>query len=153
MGCGNDHLPPGPGLDFDFLQLDMDLTGDESAWNFMLEEPIVSAKDTCNFTAPGSSNSTPRSQQSHTQSQAMHFSSTEEKLRCIAEQAEHLGFADLDAAIVAYYNLLSSGAARSLMRGKIKKSTSSRRLPVLIATMRFAIKEWRDWESRGFPLE
>ncbi|KAF2211616.1 hypothetical protein CERZMDRAFT_85388 [Cercospora zeae-maydis SCOH1-5] len=76
--------------------------------------------------------------------------SVEARLRYVAEQARFAGFPDLDAMITAYYTVLAGDPSAALGDGD---GSAARRLPRLIATLRHAVQEWRDWERKGFPLD
>jgi hypothetical protein len=73
----------------------------------------------------------------------------EERLNFVLEQARLVGFKDLDDLITAYHSMVkdNAGETPSMVNG------SGRRLPQLIATIRHATREWKDWERRGFPLD
>lgn len=77
-------------------------------------------------------------------------SSVEERVKYVSEQAKLAGFPDLDAMITAYYTVLAGDHSGALGDGE---GIVSRRLPRLIATLRHAVQEWRDWERKGFPLD
>jgi hypothetical protein len=75
--------------------------------------------------------------------------SFEERINFIVEQARLVGFKDLEDLITASYSMVKDdgGETPSMVNG------SARRLPQLIATMRHATREWKEWERRGFPLD
>ena len=74
----------------------------------------------------------------------------EDRLRYVAEQAKVAGFPDLDSMITAYYTVLAGDPSAALGDSE---GSAARRLPRLIATLRHAVQEWRDWERKGFPLD
>lgn len=76
--------------------------------------------------------------------------SVEERVKYVSEQAKIAGFPDLDAMITAYYTVLAGDPSGALGGGE---GAAARRLPRLIATLRHAVQEWRDWEGKGFPLD
>ncbi|PIB00653.1 hypothetical protein CB0940_00911 [Cercospora beticola] len=76
--------------------------------------------------------------------------SVEDRLRYVAEQAKVAGFPDLDSMITAYYTVLAGDPSAALGDSE---GSAARRLPRLIATLRHAVQEWRDWERKGFPLD
>lgn len=83
-------------------------------------------------------------------------SSIQDRLNFLTDQAKLVGFPDLDALIMAYYTLLideDKGSGCENGNGNRSWEGESRRLPVLITTLRYAMKEWRDWQRRGFPLD
>lgn len=79
---------------------------------------------------------------------AMH--SDTDRLEHVARHARTAGFEDLDDMIATYYRCLSHDQIDQIGDGT---AMSSRRLPRMIATLRHAVAEWRDWERRGFPLD
>ncbi|GIZ44769.1 hypothetical protein CKM354_000795800 [Cercospora kikuchii] len=72
------------------------------------------------------------------------------RLRFVATQAKQAGFDSLDDMITTYYGFLSEDTSHSLQEAD---EPTSKRLPRMIATLRHAVAEWRDWERRGFPLD
>ncbi len=74
----------------------------------------------------------------------------EDRLKHVAEQAKLAGFEDLDAAFTAYHMSIPGEGSESPANAA---QSSLRRLPRLIASMRHAAREWKDWEGSGFPLD
>jgi hypothetical protein len=74
--------------------------------------------------------------------------SLEERMSFVDQQAKLAGFRDLEALITAYYSTKDS-----ISESSTAEDGSTRRLPQLIATIRHALREWKEWEKRGFPLD
>lgn len=74
-----------------------------------------------------------------------------DRLQHVAEQAKLANFEDLDDVILAYQISRTENGLESSMAANPQGSL--RRVTRLIATMRHAAKEWKDWERSGFPLD
>ncbi|EXJ89640.1 hypothetical protein A1O3_02707 [Capronia epimyces CBS 606.96] len=74
----------------------------------------------------------------------------EERVRHVADEARRVGCPDLAALVMEYHNIFVDDESNMLMGNE---GSETRRLPRLIATLRYAMQEWKDWERRGFPLD
>lgn len=74
-----------------------------------------------------------------------------DRLQHVAEQAKLANFEDLDDVILAYQISRAENGLENSMAAA--PPGSLRRVTRLIATMRHAAKEWKDWERSGFPLD
>lgn len=138
--------PSGSSLSSDLIPSLSDVQFPQGSWTSEIEQ---AQSELDNVKSPEAGADTEMSLQ-HSSAQPSTGAPLEDRLKQVAEQAKLAGFEDLDAFITAYRMSMAGGNSESPVN---PAQTSLRRLPRLIATMRHAAREWKDWERRGFPLD